>query len=171
FPEVTYHETLSGPWRVSFDPEFGGPGDVVFDNLSDWSQHSDPGIRYYSGIATYEKTFDLPASIDLNSKSILIDFGEVQNLARVRLNDQDLGVTWCAPWRVEIGDVLKEKGNHLEIEVANLWPNRLIGDRLLPSEKQVAWTTWNPYKADSELLPSGLLGPVRIATLKKGGMQ
>ncbi|MCB9784283.1 MAG: glycosyl hydrolase [Candidatus Omnitrophica bacterium] len=171
FPEVTYHETLSGPWRVYFDPEYGGPGDVVFDNLSDWSQHSDPGIRYYSGIATYEKTFALPASIDLNSKSILIDLGEVQNLARVRLNGRDLGVTWCAPWRVEIGDVLKEKNNRLEIEVANLWPNRLIGDRLLPLEKQVAWTTWNPYKADSELLPSGLLGPVRIATQEKGGMQ
>ncbi|MCA9438940.1 MAG: hypothetical protein KC978_24355, partial [Candidatus Omnitrophica bacterium] len=91
--------------------------------------------------------------------------------ARVRLNGRDLGVTWCAPWRVEIGDVLKEKDNRLEIEVANLWPNRLIGDRLLPLEKQVAWTTWNPYKADSELLPSGLLGPVRITTQEKGGMQ
>lgn len=83
-------------------------------------------------------------------------------MARVRLNGKDLGVVWTPPMRVDATDALREGENELEIEVANLWPNRLIGDQALPEEKRISWTTWNPYKKDSPLLPSGILGPVTI---------
>jgi hypothetical protein len=84
-------------------------------------------------------------------------------MAGVRLNGHDLGAVWTAPFRVEVTSALQPGPNSLEVRVANLWPNRLIGDAALPAAQQVAWTTWNPFKKDSPLLPSGLLGPVRIA--------
>jgi len=74
----------------------------------------------------------------------------------------DLGMVWCSPWRVDITDAVKHGRNDLEIEVSNLWVNRLIGDADLPPAKQISWTTLNPYKADSQLMESGLLGPVSI---------
>ncbi|MCX6907436.1 MAG: glycosyl hydrolase, partial [Verrucomicrobia bacterium] len=153
--------TAFGPWEVQFDPKWGGPAKpVTFDKLEDWSKHSDPGIRYYSGTATYRTTFEFKIQ---NSKSkTYLDLGVVKNLARVRLNGRDLGVVWCAPWRVEISGAVKERDNCLEITVANLWPNRLIGDQSLPLEKRFTWTTWNPFKQDALLLESGLLGPVTL---------
>lgn len=153
---------VDGVWDVSFDPANGGPGDVRFENLCDWRERTEPGIRYYSGVARYRKTFELPESVFTNGASILLDLGEVHCMARVRVNDRDAGVAWCDPWRVEITDAAKAGENRLEIEVANLWPNRLIADSGLPEKERVTWTTWNPYKPDSLLLPSGLLGPVQI---------
>ena len=93
--------------------------------------------------------------------------GEVHNMARVRLNGRDLGVVWCAPWRVDVTSTARGKDNQLEIEVANLWPNRLIGDAALPPEER--WTKSNvtTYRKESPLLPSGLLGPVRILVNQK----
>jgi hypothetical protein len=152
---------IRGPWEVRFDPKLGGPETVTFDELDDWSKRSEPGIRYYSGMATYRTRFDLPAGAG-KRPGLRIALGEVHVMARVRLNGQDLGTAWCAPWAVGIGSAVKETGNELEIDVANLWANRLIGDQMLPVENRVSWTTWNPYKADSALLSSGLLGPVRV---------
>jgi len=86
----------------------------------------------------------------------------VKNLARVRLNGQDCGVAWCPPWRVELTGTITNGTNALEIEVANLWPNRLIRDQSLPKSERLTWTTHNPYTKDSPLLPSGLLGPVTL---------
>lgn len=83
-------------------------------------------------------------------------------MASVKLNGQDLGTVWTAPWHVNARSALKAGANVLEIRVANLWPNRLIGDAGLPPEKRVTWTTWNPFKKGTALLPSGLLGPVRV---------
>jgi len=166
FPQVIPIVELEGPWEVSFDPTMGGPEQVSFPTLTDWSKHSEPGIRYYSGLATYRKDFNLTEGLDLDKDRIMLELGEVHSMARIKLNGTDLGVLWCAPWRVDINDALRKKGNRLEIEVANLWPNRLIGDKT-PSQKQkFTWTTYNPYTADSPLLPSGLLGPVKISRLK-----
>jgi hypothetical protein len=162
FPKLHMVGQLDGPWDLSFDPNLGGPQHVTFPGLEDWSQRSEPGIKYYSGIATYQKKFDLPDSVQLQNHPTLLDLGVVHSMARVRLNGHDLGVVWCAPWRVDITQVVQPKDNLLEIEVANLWPNRLIGDKQLPPDQQVGWTTYNPYQADSPLLPSGLLGPVSI---------
>ena len=96
------------------------------------------------------------------NRRIWLDLGVVHEMARVRLNGHDLGVVWCAPWRVDITEAARSEGNRLEIDVANLWPNRLIGDSKLPPEKRLTQTTWSPYRPNSPLLPSGLLGPVTL---------
>ena len=186
FPELKPVQEISGAWEVAFDPKWGGPEKVSFDMLQDWTKSPESGIKYYSGIATYRKSFAHDPSKIQNSKSkIFLDLGTVHGLARVKLNGKDLGVVWCAPWRVEIGDALKAGENQLEIEVANGWPNRLIGDKqpsdanarevqappgFLGGQKiktgRYTYCTHNFFKADSPLLPSGLLGPVTISTAK-----
>ena len=88
--------------------------------------------------------------------------GPVAVMARVKLNGRDCGIVWTQPYRVDITAALQPGGNALEIEVANLWPNRLIGDSALPAEKRFTFTTWSPYTRNSPLLPSGLLGPVTL---------
>ena len=130
-----------------------------FPELTDWSQHDDPGIRYYSGIARYQRILNLTALPDDGAR-LMLDLGTVHSLARVRINGQDLGVVWCSPWSVDVTAVVRVGENHLEIEVANLWPNRLIADAGLSEGQRRSWTTWNPYRATDALLPSGLLGPV-----------
>ena len=154
--------TLEGSWDVSFNPRWGGPENIVFDSLQDWSKRPEDGIKFYSGRAVYRKSFDVPAQIAAGDNKCFLDLGNVENLARVKLNGQDLGVVWCAPWRVEATGIVKGGANQLEVEIANLWPNRLIGDAALPRERQMTWTTYNPYKASSPLLPSGLIGPVTL---------
>jgi hypothetical protein len=161
FASLTNLIKIRGPWDVRFDPKLGGPGAVTFEALDDWIKRPEDGIRHYSGIATYRTHFDLPPGAEKKA-GVRIALGDVRVMARVRLNGKDLGTAWCAPWTVEMGDAVKEKGNELEIDVANLWPNRLIGDQAVPVEKRVSWTTWNPYKKDSPLMSSGLLGPVTI---------
>jgi len=161
FPSVTQVAEIGGPWEVSFDTALGGPERVRFETLIDWRERPEPGIRHYSGIATYRKTFNLPEAARAGGP-VLLDIGEVRGMARVRLNGHDLGGVWCAPWRVDVTDALQAEENHLEIDVANLWPNRLIGDQALDPDQRIAWTTWNPYRADSALLESGLRGPVQI---------
>jgi hypothetical protein len=154
---------LAGSWEVSFAERWGGPAKLVFAELQDWTARPEAGVRHYSGLATYRKQFNLPAGHPA-ARPLFLDLGSVHNLARVRLNGRDLGVIWCAPWRVDITAAAKPTGNELEIEVANLWPNRLIGDAGQPAEQRLTWTTFQPYKKDAALLPSGLLGPVTLQT-------
>jgi hypothetical protein len=182
FAKTTPVTTLDGSWKVSFDPKWGGPKNVVFNNLQDWTQHSEIGIKYYSGSATYRKIFDFSQGAGVRSResggSLFLDLGTVHDMARVTLNGKDLGIVWCAPWSVDIGDSLKPKGNQLEIEIVNRWPNRMFGDRQAP-DKNVRTLQWKSgllsgkeYKAGrytfsttggpNKLLPSGLIGPVRI---------
>jgi hypothetical protein len=154
----------------------------------------EPGIRYYSGTAVYRKTFDVPLSaLDSRPSARFLDLGTVLHLARVRLKGRDLGVGWCAPWGVALpGGLLKARQNRLEIQVVNVWANRLIGDEQeppdcewlpghqghggflkqfpewflrnqpRPSKGRFTFTTWNYFTKDSPLVPSGLLGPVRL---------
>jgi len=155
-------EQIAGPWEVSFDPKWGGPQRVVFEKLDDWTKRPEPGIKFYSGTATYRKTFDLPKTIGESSRPVYLDLGRVENLAAVRLNGKDLGVVWTAPWQVDITAVMKPTGNKLEIDVVNLWPNRLIGDAAAGAGKRFTVTNVKTYKKDSPLLESGLLGPVTL---------
>ena len=157
---------IAGPWAVSFDPKWGGPKSVTFDELTDWTERPEPGIRYYSGTATYRKSFELPAALHggSGSRRIMLELGVVKNVAEVRLNGRELGVYWTAPWRTDITGVAKPTGNQLEITVVNLWPNRLIGDQLSPPEERRTKTNVTKFedKTKHMLLPSGLLGPVQI---------
>jgi hypothetical protein len=109
FPATTRLAELAGPWKVSFDPKWGGPESVTFATLEDWSKRKEDGIRFYSGTAIYRKTFEAPSLP--GGQRLFLDLGTVKNLARVRLNGQDLGVVWCAPWRVDITGVVKARDN------------------------------------------------------------
>jgi hypothetical protein len=163
FPEKNVLFTLTNPWTVSFDPKWGGPESIVFEQLSDWSKNENPGIKYYSGTAFYKTHFDCPA----NEKTLYLDLGKVKNMARVKLNGKDLGIVWTTPWQVDITKAVKKGDNELEIEVVNLWPNRLIGDeQLSEGEKRYTFTTAKHYNKNSPLLESGLLGPVSIGSVK-----
>lgn len=155
---------LDGSWEVVFDPQWGGPAKTTFDRLSDWSQSTDERIKYYSGKATYSKTFDLPEN--LNNTAVYLDLGRVHELASVRLNGQNLGIIWTKPFRIELTSALKSVGNKLEIEVVNLWPNRLIGDEFLPEEKRLTTTNIRKFTKATQLLPSGLMGPVTLTIAK-----
>ncbi len=137
---------------------------VTFETLSDWSKSSDPYIRYYSGQAVYETSFDLDASV-LNAKSAVLDLGAVCVMAQVELNGQDLGTLWLAPWTVDVPvALLRQKNNVLKITVANLWCNRLIGDASLPEDQKSTWTSHRFYApGDNQLQPSGLLEPVKLS--------
>jgi hypothetical protein len=182
FPPLEELTALAGPWEVGFDEAWGGPASVTFDHLEDWTRRPEEGIRYYSGMATYRKTFDAPGG---SREELYLDLGEVKNLARVRLNGIDLGVVWTSPWRVALGKAIRPGQNQLEIEVVNLWPNRLIGDGLLPKAQRRTKTNVRTYDtpepadvslsfsnpqdaariksgARPQLLSSGLLGPVRL---------
>lgn len=170
FPEPAAITTIARPWEVAFDPKWGGPEEVTFTSLEDWAKRPEPGIRNYSGKAVYRTTFDFdrqrvstPDSGKGSQTAMFIGLGKVKNMASVRLNGKDLGTAWCAPWRLPIpAGTLREHGNKLEVTVANLWINRLIGDSALAQEKRLTSTTWNPFKADSPLQESGLLGPVTL---------
>ncbi len=183
FPAFNTIKTLDGAWEVSFDSKFGGPDEIRFEGLQDWTEHEVRGIKYYSGIATYRKTIELD---ELEDKRYFIDLGVVNDMARVRLNGEDLGVVWCAPWRMDISGALKVGTNELEIEVANRWINRLLGDSQKPDalvrtvqfdkglmggfKYQTGRYTFTTRAAMGsfnfkEPLPSGLLGPVEIITM------
>jgi len=166
-PQLEAVHELTGPWRLKFDPKRGGPESVEFETLDDWSKRPEEGIRHYSGSAAYLKTFDLPEALRSAGTRLYLDLGKVQHLAAVRLNGKDLGVVWTAPWHVEITEATRPTGNALEIDVVNLWPNRLIGDAPLPPEKRLTTTNVQKfYKGKHPLLESGLFGPVRILRRK-----
>lgn len=163
FMRLAKVQEISGAWTVKFDTKWGGPASAQFETLQDWSTHVDEGIKYYSGKAIYSKKITIAKEL-INDKSLFIDLGIVKNIAQVKLNGKDLGVVWTSPWRVNIAGTVKQGENLLEIEVINLWPNRLIGDAALPKEKQLTHTNIQ-FKKDEKLLPSGLLGPVTLLTI------
>jgi hypothetical protein len=186
FPEWTPVTDVSGPWQVLFDPEDAGPGEVVFNDLQDWTSRSEEGIRYYSGTATYSKTFEIPSDLISPSSSLALDLGRVEVMASVTLNGQDLGIAWKPPFRLEITHAVRPGPNDLTVRVVNLWPNRMIGDELLPEDSErrpdgtlknwppwllrgepsptgrTTFSAWRHWARGSELQPSGLLGPVRV---------
>lgn len=160
-PEIKSVQAISAPWNVHFDPRWGGPTNVLFDSLVDWTQRSEPGIKYYSGAATYEKVFScetLPAP----GHRWMLDLGDVRELATVRVNSRDCGITWCPPFRVDITEAVKLGKNKLEIKVVNFWPNRIIGDATLPREKRLTETNIRKLTEKTSLMESGLLGPVNL---------
>ena len=157
--------TLDSAWEVSFQPDRGAPAKVTFDKLTSWSESADAGVRYFSGTGTYAKTVDAPADWFRQGARLWLDLGDVKNLAEVVVNGKSLGVVWKTPFRVDVTDALKLGANAVEVRVTNLWVNRLIGDQQPGVTRKYTFTTYPYYKADSPLLPSGLLGPVRLIRL------
>jgi hypothetical protein len=135
---------------------------VQLEALEDWTRRPEPGVKFYSGAATYTKRFDLARGAAKPGERLYLDLGNVRELASVQLNGKSLGTVWAPPFRVEITDAAKPTDNLLEIEVVNFWPNRIIGDQSLPEAQRLTRTNIRKLTAGTPLMPSGLLGPVRI---------
>jgi len=162
-PRLQTRRTLTGEWKVLFDATAGGPETpVVFSRLQDWSASSDPRIRHYSGVAEYALVFDVTAQDAEDCESL--DLGTVREVAAVSMNGRDLGSVWTHPYRLPVKGCLQKGRNQLVVRVANLWPNRLIGDSRLPENERISRTNRNPFGPNKPLLPSGLLGPVCLQT-------
>ncbi len=158
-PELDPAGELAGPWTVHFDPKWGGPASATFDDLVSWTARPEPGIKYYSGTAVYEKTFTAP---DTKNGKLWLDLGSVHEIAEVKVNGQSCGILWCPPWRADITAAVKPGPNQLQIEVVNFWPNRIIGDASQPAAQRFTRTNIRRLTAKTPLEPAGLFGPLRL---------
>jgi hypothetical protein len=188
FLDVPAPGEVSGGWEVSFPPGWGAPASIWLEKLISWTDHTNDGVRYFSGTATYTRDLEIPADRLRAGRELWLDLGGVKNFAEVSLNGNSLGVLWKPPFRVNLTAQAKPGLNKLAIKVTNLWPNRLIGDEQLPADCEwdgdrlkewpqwlldgkpspsgrLTFTTWHHWKKDSPLLESGLLGPVRLETV------
>jgi hypothetical protein len=186
-------QPLEGPWTVAFSPGMGAPAEIAFPRLISWADHEAPAIRYFSGSAVYRTTFEMPRGA---GGRVMLDLGEVKHLAEVAVNGKALGVLWCKPFAVDIASALRPGRNELAVTVTNTWANRLIGDeqepadvswvsdrgpkgRMMeaypewflknetrPSANRKGFVVWNYFRKESRLLPSGLLGPVRLSVVR-----
>jgi hypothetical protein len=156
-------QDISSHWTVRFDPKWGGPATAQFGKLVSWTSRPEPGIQYYSGTAVYEKSFNWkPAVTPPATSRLYLDLGNVHEIAGIKINGKSCGIVWSPPWRVDISDAIKSGENKLDIEVVNLWANRVIGDARSPEGKQYTRTNIRNLTATNFLIESGLLGPVRI---------
>lgn len=185
FFETQPHSEITGPWEVSFQSGRGAPERITLEQLRSWSEHTNAGVKYFSGEAVYRKTIALEPELVATGKPLFLDFGRVEVMAEVTLNGHTFETLWCAPFRVDISSAAKPGDNLIEIRVVNLWPNRMIGDEQLPPDSsrnggsvniwpqwlldgkpsptgRITWASHDPFKSDSPLLPSGLMGPVTL---------
>jgi len=160
-PKEVKVATIDGPWNLAFQPGRGAPASVTVNGLSDWTQNADPGVRYFSGIGTYSKTIQASPEWFRKGARLWLDLGDVKNLAEVTINGKSLGQAWHEPYRVDATSTLKPGANEVTIKVVNAWVNRMIGDEQ-PGASKYTFADVKPYKANSPLLPSGLLGPVTV---------
>ncbi len=187
---------IPGPWTLSFPSNAGAPGHVVLNEIISWTQHPLAGVKYFSGTATYEKTFHLPTEFIATNRKLYLDLGKVEVIAELKVNGHNFGTLWKPPFEADISSGVNSGENKLEIRVVNLWPNRLIGDEQLPDDCQwrtnwsgsglplakwpqwlldgrpsptgrLTFTTWKHWTKDSQLLVSGLLGPVTLRVIEK----
>jgi hypothetical protein len=164
-PETIRVATLDKPWSVTFEPHRGAPAKISLPSLIPLNENADPGVRYFSGVATYGTRFALPDA-PRSGQPLLLDLGKVGDLAEVRVNGQLVGTVWTAPYRLDITRYVRPGENALEVRVANLWHNRLVGDAQSGATK-IAWTASPMYKADAPLRPAGLIGPATLLTIAK----
>lgn len=156
--------TLAGPWDISFPPDLGAPAQISVQKLESWTSSNDDGIKYFSGTATYTKTFEVQKSWISSGKKIILDLGEVRDLAEVKVNGQSAGILWDYPFRTDITSMVRKGSNSLEIKVTNQWTNRLAGDQKAAPGKKILNSSLFVYSR--VLNESGLMGPVNILTVK-----
>ncbi|MCA1480979.1 glycosylhydrolase-like jelly roll fold domain-containing protein, partial [Bradyrhizobium sp. NBAIM08] len=130
---------IDGPWTVSFQPGRGAPSVITLPKLAPLDKHADARVRYFSGVATYSTTFTLPPTYSTGAP-LTIGLGSVGDVAEVHVNGHLVGTAWHAPWRIDAGLVAKPGRNRIEVKVANLWVNRLIGDAQ-PGAQKVTFTS------------------------------
>lgn len=147
--------------------------ELTEEKLIPWNEYQDKDIKYFSGNATYSNLFEMTA--EQANVPARLHIENIHDIARVWLNDNDLGILWTKPWVVDLSGFCKAGTNELRIEVTNCWSNRLIGDAGLPEKDRKVSTNVrlvpdrNNYprghqatSADDPLMPSGLIGPVSI---------
>lgn len=176
--DLVAEKELQGEWKAYFPEESAGVGETIFDSLVFWNQRKEDGIRFFSGIASYEKSFEWEIQDEPAGAVNMLEFGDIVEAGHVYLNDTDLGILWKKPFRVDITGVLNAGQNTLRVDVANTWANGLAGDARLPAEQRRtktnvrrlpnAWT--HPMSSipnkDYDLIEGGLAGPVKIITFK-----
>ncbi len=160
--------SISGPWKVNFPANWGAPPSVVFDQLISWTESTNTGIKYFSGTAVYHNSFKL--SDGASKKAIMLNLGDLRDVAEVFINGKSAGILWKKPYQVDISQLVQPGTNDLKIEIVNLWINRLTGDMLLDPKDRFCKT--NQSYMTSEVWPSGdepfriqtagLLGPVTL---------
>ena len=156
--------SIEGPWVVKFQSQRGAPAEATFEALTSWSENEDKGIKYFSGTASYQNTIHVTA-IDAQAHQIL-QLGKVKNLAEVKVNGQSAGIVWKEPFDVDVTGLLHEGENQIEVEVTNLWVNRLIGDVQPDCKERITYTDARYYAPDAQLEESGLMGPVNLVEIK-----
>jgi hypothetical protein len=166
FPELTVVQTLETPWTVDFKNTQIGPKEpVLFPSLTDWIENDNEKIKYYSGTAVYKSTFNYN-KVD-SAQDIFIDLGNVGVMASVKINGKPIGTTWIAPYQLNASNTIKDGENTIEVEVVNVWRNRITGDKSLPEDKKSTWLLVDNITPEESLIPSGLLGPVTIKVVSK----
>jgi hypothetical protein len=154
---------IQGDWKLTIAGKvFSGP-------LKTWSEYGEPG---FSGAVRYAKEFNVAHGVAGWKGGLYLDLGDVKYSARLYLNGRDLGVRAWRPFRWPIGDAVRTGANRLEIEVTNTAANELAGnpERLADLERK-GWLKNSYVKKylpfDKEMVPSGLLGPVRLVRYEK----
>lgn len=157
---------LTNPWTVTFQKHCGAPDQTMMNQLTSLSENTDTNIKYFSGTATYNTVFKVSKKQLKTNRNFFLNLGEVGNIAEIFLNGQSLGTYWETPFLIPVGSALQAGNNTLTIKVTNFWTNRLIGDQQ-ESVKKVTTTSMDFYSASSPLLPSGLIGPVKLCAETK----
>ncbi len=160
-PTWTTAGTVGNPWTVAFQAGRGAPDSISLPGPQSLTESEDAGVKYFSGVATWTSTFDTPGEWTAGAP-LRLDLGGVGDVAEVHVNGERVGIVWKTPWTLDIGAAAKAGSNTIEVRVANLWVNRLIGDKQ-PGATPVAFVTIPTYKPDAPLRPSGLIGPVTLA--------
>ena len=161
-PQGREFHVVNGPWTVSFEKGRGVDHDITLDRLHSLTLSTDPQVRYFSGTATYKTTI----ALDSVPEHLMLDLGNVGDIAHVHINGKDAGIVWKSPWRVDVSGLFRQGDNVVEIEVVNRWVNRLIGEAAKPREERLTYTTMEFFKPNSPLTPSGLMGPVRLMEIR-----
>jgi hypothetical protein len=183
---------VEGAWNVRFSPKLSDPFEMEFPALTDFRNHPDAEVRYFAGTAGYEKTVSIKAGDIGKNKRIVLDLGELHDIAELTVNGKSAGVLWYPPYRADITPYLKAGDNILAVHVTTNWANRLIGDEQYPADFEIgidrgengkamkafpdwfvenqsrpvkerkAFTIWYYFDRDSPLYPAGLTGPVQL---------
>jgi hypothetical protein len=161
---ATKVSTVEGAWDVAFQPNRGAPAKATLPALASWHENADTGVKYFAGTGTYTKTVQASADWFKAGSKLLLDLGDVENIAEVTVNGKPLGILWKTPFRADVTSAMKPGTNTVEVKVTNLWVNRLIGDQQPDVTRKYTYTAQQFYRAESPLLPSGLIGPVQFVS-------
>jgi hypothetical protein len=168
---------LSSDWKVTF----GSGLTVQMRELRSWTDTEE--TRFFSGLATYEKTVELPEAFVRSGGEIYLNFGAgkpaaqdrrggaaiespVREAAQVYVNGTLAGSVWKPPYEVAVTGLLRAGANTIRVVVANLGLNRLAGTTL--ANYRLLNLRYGERFQEQDMqnvqpVPCGMLGPVTLA--------